>query len=79
VVRTRADPASFGDALLSAAESVSSSLRALVPPSGMPPLREMQSAMCGLPDGTSGVLFSATDEFTDAFNTAADALRRNLG
>ena len=75
--------------------AVAGSLRSLRPPAGMPPLRELQSALYqeftgdqdaatgGAPPlGTAGldtVLVSATDEYTDAFDTAAGVLRQRLG
>ena len=65
---------------------IAGSLRSLRPPGGMPPLREMQTALYdqltgpGKPAlaGPDAVLVAATDEFTDALNSAADILRRQL-
>jgi uncharacterized membrane protein YccC len=85
----------FADGLEAAARAVAGSLRSLRPPADMPPLRDLQSALYqeftdaqdaatgGAPPlGTAGldtVLVSATDEYTDAFDTAADVLRQRLG
>jgi len=85
----------FADGVEAAARVVAGSLRSLRPPASMPPLREFQSALyqeftadhdlpgdAAPPLGTAGldtVLVSATDEYTDAFDTAADVLRHRLG
>ena len=85
----------FADGVEAAARVVAGSLRSLRPPGGMPPLREFQSALyqeftadhdlpgdAAPPLGTAGldtVLVSATDEYTDALDTAADVLRHRLG
>jgi uncharacterized membrane protein YccC len=81
-----------------AARAIAGSLLTLKPPAGLPPLREMQTALFSqrrdsasgsdLDDGSVGgcagltdpdsVLFHSTDEFTDAFDSAADILRRHL-
>jgi uncharacterized membrane protein YccC len=85
----------FADGVETAARVVAGSLRSLRPPADMPPLREFQSAVYqeftddqdapgdGAPPlgraGLDSVLVSATDEFTDALDTAADVLRQRLG
>jgi uncharacterized membrane protein YccC len=85
----------FADGVDAAARVVAGSLRSLRPPGDMPPLREFQSALYqefstdqddpgddAPPLGTAGldtVLVGATDEYTDAFDTAADVLRSRLG
>jgi uncharacterized membrane protein YccC len=85
----------FADGVEAAARVVAGSLRSLRPPADMPPLREFQSAIYqeftddqdgpgdGAPPlgraGLDSVLVSATDEYTDAFDTAADVLRQRLG
>jgi hypothetical protein len=66
---------------------IAGSLRSLRPPGNMPPLREMQTALYnqltgpGKPAlaGPDAVLVAATDEFTDALDSAADILHRQLG
>jgi uncharacterized membrane protein YccC len=66
----------FADGLVTEAEVIARSLRTRTPPTGLPPLREMQKALgAGTADD---VLLTATDEFTDALDTAADVLRRHL-
>jgi len=65
---------------------IAGSLRSLRPPGDMPPLREMQTALYnqltgpGQPAlaGPDAVLVAATDEFTDALDSAADILHRQL-
>ncbi len=65
---------------------IAGSLRSLRPPGGMPPLREMQTALYSqltAPGkralaGPDAVLVAATDEFTDALDSAADILHRRL-
>jgi len=85
----------FADGVEAAARVVAGSLRSLRPPADMPPLREFQSAVYqeftddqdgrrgGAPPlgraGLDSVLVSATDEYTDALDTAADVLRQRLG
>ncbi len=85
----------FADGVEAAARVVAGSLRSLRPPGDMPPLREFQSVLYqeftadqdlpgnGAPPlGTAGldtILVSTTDEYTDAFDTAADILRDRLG
>jgi uncharacterized membrane protein YccC len=85
----------FADGVDTAARVLAGSLRSLRPPADMPPLREFQSAVyqefTDEPGATSGsapplgragldsVLVSATDEYTDALDTAADVLRQRLG
>ncbi|MBV9795264.1 MAG: FUSC family protein [Actinobacteria bacterium] len=85
----------FADGVDAAARVIAGSLRSLRPPADMPPLRELQSALYqevtddgqaaahGAPPlGTADldtVLVSVTDEYTDAFATAADVLRQRLG
>ena len=84
----------FADGVEAAARVVAGSLRSLRPPADMPPLREFQSAVYqeftddqdgrrgGAPPlgraGLDSVLVSATDEYADAFDTAADVLRQRL-
>jgi len=77
----------FAHGVEGAARVIAGSLRSLRPPGDMPPLREWQTAIyeqlagpgpeAGLA-GPSEVLATGTDEFTDALDTAADALRRRL-
>jgi uncharacterized membrane protein YccC len=85
----------FADGVEAAARVVAGSLRSLRPPGDMPPLREFQSGLfaefsagdsvpgeSAPPLGTAGldtVLVGATDEYTDALDTAADVLRQRLG
>ena len=83
----------FADGVEAAAGIIAGSLRSLRPPADMPPLRELQSTIyndlseagdhgAGHVPGLAGpgpVLLSSTDEFTDAFDSAADILRRRLG
>jgi uncharacterized membrane protein YccC len=91
----------FADGVEASAHAIAGSLLILKPPAGLPPLREMQTALYnerrGSADGSGGggaegaaggcgglagpdtVLFRCTDEFTDAFDSAADILRRHLG
>jgi uncharacterized membrane protein YccC len=65
---------------------IAGSLRSLRPPGNMPPLREMQIALYnhlagpGKPAvaGPDAVLVAVTDEFTDALDSAADILHRQL-
>ena len=94
---TRAMADRFADNIETAATAIAASLRALRPPIGLPPLREMQTALYhqlngsghdpGTGRGAQGadglacpttVLIGTTDEYTDALDTAADILRRNL-
>ena len=94
---TRAMADRFADNIETAATAIAASLRALRPPIGLPPLREMQTALYHQlngsghdpgtgrgaqgADGLAGpttVLIGTTDEYTDALDTAADILRRNL-
>ncbi len=65
---------------------IAGSLRSLRPPGDMPPLRKMQTALYnqltgpGKPAlaGPDAVLVAATDELTDALDSAADILHRQL-
>ncbi len=94
---TRATADRFADNIETTAAAIAASLRTLRPPGGLPPLREMQTALYHQlngsghdpgtgrrtqgADGLAGpgiVLISTTDEYTDALDTAADILRRNL-
>jgi uncharacterized membrane protein YccC len=91
----RASVDRFAGGVEASARAIASSLLALKPPDGLPPLREMQTALfsqrkgsaggSGRDDGGAGlagpdsVVFRSTDEFTDAFDSAADILRRHLG
>ena len=77
----------FADGVEGAGRVIAGSLRSLRPPGDMPPLREWQTAIydqlsgAGQPAALAGpaeVLTGATDEFTDALDTAADVLRRRL-
>jgi hypothetical protein len=77
----------FADGIQTAAQAIAGSLRSLRPPSDMPPLREMQTVLyeqlTGPGEaplaGPDTVLAGATDEFTDALDSAADFLHRRLG
>jgi uncharacterized membrane protein YgcG len=82
----------FADGVEASAQAIEGSLLALQPPAGLPPLREIQAAIehelsesgAGAQRrarlaGPGSVLVSTTDEFADAFDSAADILRRNLG
>lgn len=94
---TRAMADRFADNIETAAAAIAASLRTLRPPGGLPPLREMQTALyhqlngsghdpgtgrstqgAGGLAGPGSVLIDTTDEYTDALDTAADILRRNL-
>jgi uncharacterized membrane protein YccC len=76
----------FADGIQTAAQVIAGSLRSLRPPSDMPPLRELQTVLYEqlttpgqVPlTGLDTVLAGATDEFTDALDTAADILHRRL-
>ncbi len=76
----------FADGGETAGRVIAGSLRSLRPPGDMPPLREMQTALYnqlsgpGKPAlaGPDAVLVAATDELTDALDSAADILRRQL-
>jgi hypothetical protein len=65
---------------------IAGSLRSLRPPGNMPPLREMQIALYNhltgpgkaAVAGPDAVLVAVTDEFTDALDSAADILHRQL-
>jgi len=65
---------------------LSGSLRSLRPPADMPPLRQMQTALYDQLTGPGqvalagpgAILVAATDEFTDALDSAADILHRQL-
>jgi hypothetical protein len=77
----------FADGIETAAQVVAGSLRSLRPPGDMPPLREMQTVLYeqltgpgqASPSGLDTVLAGTTDEFTDALDSAADILHRQLG
>jgi uncharacterized membrane protein YccC len=77
----------FADGIQTAAQVIAGSLRSLRPPSDMPPLREIQTVLYEQLTGRGKaplagmdtVLAGATDEFTDALDSAADILRRQLG
>jgi hypothetical protein len=77
----------FADGIQTAAQVIGGSLRSLRPPSDMPPLREMQTVLYEQLTGPGKtplvgldtVLAGATDEFTDALDSAADILHRQLG
>ncbi len=94
---TRAAADRFADNMETIAAAIAASLRTLRPPGGLPPLREMQTALyrqlngsghdpgtarttqgAGGLAGPGAVLIGATDEYTDALDTAADILRRHL-
>ena len=76
----------FADGIQTAAQVIAGSLRSLRPPSDMPPLRELQTVLYEQLTGPSQaplagldtVLAGATDEFTDALDSAADILHRQL-
>jgi len=76
----------FAEGGETAGRVIAGSLRSLRPPGYMPPLREMQTALYnqltgpGKPAlaGPDAVLVAATDEFTDALDSAADVLHRQL-
>jgi hypothetical protein len=76
----------FADGIQTAAQVIAGSLRSLRPPSDMPPLRELQTVIYeqltgpgqAPLTGLDTVLAGATDEFTDALDTAADILHRRL-
>jgi uncharacterized membrane protein YccC len=81
----------FADSVEASAHAIAGSLLILKPPVGLPPLREIQTALyhelSGSGDGgrrtdlagPAPVLLSSTDEFADALDSAADILRRHLG
>jgi hypothetical protein len=76
----------FTDGIQTAAQVIAGSLRSLRPPSDMPPLREIQTVLYEQLTGPGKaplagphtVLAGATDEFTDALDSAADILHRRL-
>jgi hypothetical protein len=82
----------FADGVEASAQAIEGSLLALQPPASLPPLREIQVAIANeLSEsgdaaerqarlaGPGSVLVRTTDEFADAFDSAADILRRRLG
>ena len=82
----------FADGVEASAQAIEGSLLALQPPASLPPLREIQVALenelSGSGDdagrratltGPPSVLVSTADELADAFDSAADILRRRLG
>jgi uncharacterized membrane protein YccC len=77
----------FADGAETAARVIAGSLRSLRPPGEMPPLRKMQTVLYDQLTGPGqaslagpdAVLVGATDEFTDALDSAADVLHRRLG
>jgi uncharacterized membrane protein YccC len=73
----------FADGVAAAAEAIAGSLRGRRPPESLPPLRAMQTALYNDRSGAANglawpdsVLISASDEYTDALDSAADILRR---
>ena len=76
----------FAEGGETAGRVIAGALRSLRPPGGMPPLRELQTALYNQLTGPGkralagpdAVLAAATDEFTDALNSAADILHRQL-
>jgi uncharacterized membrane protein YccC len=77
----------FADGIETAARVVAGSLRSLGKPGDMPPLREMQTTLYERLTGPGQaplagpdtVLSGTTDEFTDALDSAAEILHRQLG
>lgn len=84
----------FAEGIEASSGAIAGSLRSLRPPAGLPPLRELQTALQSAWDGASSpaglgspagrgaptmTVPGAADEITDAFGTAADILRRRLG
>jgi uncharacterized membrane protein YccC len=76
----------FAEGGETAGRVIAGSLRSLRPPGDMPPLREMQTALYSQLTGPGkpavadpdAVLVAATDEYTDALDSAADILHRQL-
>jgi hypothetical protein len=77
----------FADGVETAARVVAGSLRSLGAPGDMPPLRELQTTLYEQLTGPGQaplagpdtVLSGTTDEFTDALDSAAEILHRQLG